>query len=139
MADSNGAFAPDIIELGDKIAALTITKAVQLKDYLRETYKIEPAGGGVVMAGPATGGGAAPVAEKPPEKTEFTVMVDGLADDKKKIQVIKVVRELTQLGLKEAKDVVEQAPKALKENISKDEAEAMKKKLEEAGAKVSLK
>ena len=139
MADSNGAFADDIVDLGDKIAALTITKAVQLKDYLREKYKIEPAGGGVIMAAPGAGGGGAAPVEKPPEKTEFTVVVEGLADPGKKIGVIKVVRELTQLGLKEAKDVVEGAPKPLKENIAKDEAEAMKKKLEEAGAKVSLK
>jgi large subunit ribosomal protein L7/L12 len=140
VPETNGAFTADVIELGDKIAALTITKAVQLKDYLKEKYKIEPAGG-VVMAGGGGGGGAAaaPVAEKPAEKTEFTVVVEGLTDPTKKIGVIKVVRELTSLGLKEAKEVVEQAPKPLKENISKDEAEAIKKKLEEAGAKVALK
>src|SRR5947209_12787156 len=138
MADDNGAttFAPDITELGDKIAALTITKAVQLKDYLKERYKMEPAAGGVVMAaGP--GGGAAP-AEKPAEKTEFTPSLDGY-DPAKKITVIKVVREITGLGLKEAKDLVEGAPKNIKENVSKDEAEAIKKKLEDNGAKVSLK
>ena len=137
MAEGNGAtFAPDITELGDKIAALTITKAVQLKDYLKDKYKIEPAAGGVVMAaGPA----AAAPAEKPAEKTEFTVSLDGLADPTKKINVIKVVREITNLGLKEAKDLVEGAPKPVKENIAKDEAEAIKKKLEEGGAKVSLK
>jgi large subunit ribosomal protein L7/L12 len=134
MAD----FAADIIDLGDKIANLSISKAVLLKDYLKEKYKIEPAGGGVmVAAGPV--GPAAAAAPTPEVKTEFTVVVEGLADPAKKIGVIKVVRELTQLGLKEAKDVVESAPKPLKENISKDEAEAMKKKLEDAGAKVSLK
>jgi large subunit ribosomal protein L7/L12 len=140
MAEGNGAtYAPDVTELGDKIAALTITKAVQLKDYLKEKYKIEPAAGGVVMAaGPAGAGGgaAAPAAEA---KTEFTVSLDGLADPAKKINVIKVVREITNLGLKEAKDLVEGAPKPVKENIPKDEAEAIKKKLEEGGAKVSLK
>jgi large subunit ribosomal protein L7/L12 len=134
MAD----FSADITEIGDKIAALTIAKAVQLKDYLKEKYGIEPAAGGVVMAGGGGGGAAAP-AEKPAEKTEFTVSLDGLADPAKKINVIKVVREITGLGLKEAKDLVEGAPKPVKENIGKDEAEALKKKLEEGGAKVSLK
>ena len=137
MAEGNGAaFAADIQQLGDQIAALTITKAVQLKNYLKEKYGIEPAAGGVVMAGPGPGPA---VAEKPPEKTEFTVSLDGLADPTKKINVIKVVREITNLGLKEAKDLVEGAPKSVKENIAKDEAEAIKKKLEDAGAKVSLK
>ena len=72
-------------------------------------------------------------------QTEFTVTLDGLADPGKKINVIKVVREITQLGLKEAKDLVEQAPKPVKENVSKEDAEALKKKLEEGGAKVSIK
>jgi large subunit ribosomal protein L7/L12 len=139
MAEGNGStFAADVTELGDKIAALTITKAVQLKDYLKEKYKIEPAAGGaVMMAGP--GGPGVAVTEKPAEKTEFTVQLDGLADPAKKINVIKVVREITGLGLKEAKDLVEGAPKPVKENISKDEAETVKKKLEEGGAKVSVK
>ena len=139
MAEGNGAtYAPDITELGDKIAALTITKAVELKDYLKEVHKIEPAGGGVVMAaGPAGGGGAA-VAEKPAEKTEFTVSLDGF-DAAKKINVIKVVREITGLGLKEAKDLVEGSPKPIKENIPKEEAEKIKKQLEDGGAKVSIK
>jgi large subunit ribosomal protein L7/L12 len=138
MAEGNGtSFASDIMELGDKIAALTITKAVQLKDYLKEKYKIEPAAGGVVMAaGP--GGGGAP-AEAKVEQTEFTVVLDGLADPAKKINVIKVVREITNLGLKEAKELVEGAPKPVKENIAKEEANTLKKKLEDGGAKVSLK
>jgi len=128
-------FADDITSLGDKIAALTIVKAVELKEYLKEKYKIEPAAGGVVMAGPGPG----PVtAEKPAEKTEFTVQLDGF-DAAKKITVIKVVREITGLGLKEAKDLVEGAPKAVKENISKEDAEKYKKMLEENGGKVSLK
>jgi large subunit ribosomal protein L7/L12 len=126
-----------INELGDRIAKLTIVEAVQLKNYLKEKYGIEPAGG-VVVAGGGGGGGGAAVAEKPAEKTEFTVSLDGF-DAAKKIQVIKVVREITQLGLKEAKDLVEGAPKPVKENIAKDEAETLKKKLEDAGAKVSLK
>jgi large subunit ribosomal protein L7/L12 len=130
------AFADDVVALGDKIAALTIVKAVELKDYLKEKYKIEPAAGGVGMA--AGSGGAAAVAEKPAEKTEFTVVLAGY-DAAKKINVIKVVREITGLGLKEAKDLVEGAPKPVKENVTKDEAENFKKKLEEGGAKVELK
>jgi large subunit ribosomal protein L7/L12 len=139
MAEGNGtSFAADIMELGDKIAALTITKAVQLKDYLKEKYKIEPAAGGVVMAVGPGGGGAAAAPEAKAEQTEFTVVLDGLADPAKKINVIKVVREITNLGLKEAKELVEGAPKPVKENVSKDEANAVKKKLEDGGAKVSL-
>ena len=141
MAEGNGTtFAADIMEIGDKIAGLTVTKAVQLRDYLKEKYKLEPAAGGAVMvaAGPGGGGGAA-AAEKPAEKTEFTVTLEGLADPAKKINVIKVVREITGLGLKEAKDLVEGAPKPVKENVSKDEAEAIRKKLDEGGAKVSVK
>ena len=127
-------FADDIVALGDKIAALTIVKAVELKDYLKEKYKIEPAAGGV-MAAPAAATAAAPVAEA---KTEFTVVLDDF-DAAKKINVIKVVRELTGLGLKEAKDLVEAKGKAVKENVSKEDAEKFKKQLEEGGAKVSLK
>jgi large subunit ribosomal protein L7/L12 len=141
MAEGNGtSFEADIQELGDKIAALTITKAVQLKEYLKEKYKIEPAAGGVMMAptgGPGGPGGPGPEAKA--EQTEFTVVLDGLADPAKKINVIKVVREITNLGLKEAKELVEGAPKPVKENVAKDEANALKKKLEEGGAKVSLK
>jgi len=139
MAEGNGtSFPSDIMELGDKIAALSITKAVQLKDYLKEKYKIEPAAGGVVMAPMGGPGGPGP-AEKPAEQTEFTVVLEGLADPAKKINVIKVVREITNLGLKEAKELVEGAPKPVKENVAKDEANNLKKKLEDGGAKVSLK
>ncbi len=139
MAEGNGAttYAPKISKMGDEIAALTLSEAVQLKDYLKERHKIEPAAGGVVMQGGVGVGGPAP-AEKPAEKTEFTPSLDSF-DAAKKITVIKVVREITGLGLKEAKDLVEGAPKNVKENVSKDEAEAIKKKLEDAGAKVSLK
>jgi large subunit ribosomal protein L7/L12 len=130
------AFAPDITDLGDKIAKLTIVQAVQLKDYLKEQYKIEPATGGVaMMAGPAAGPAAAVKAEV---QTEFTVVLEGF-DAAKKINVIKVVRELTGLGLKEAKELVEGFPKPVKENVSKDDAEKFKKQLEDGGAKVSLK
>ena len=139
MAEGNGRqWAGDIKEIGDKIAALTVSKAVELGDYLEEVHKIKPAAGGVVMAAGGGGAGGAAVAEKPAEKTEFTVQLDGF-DPAKKINVIKVVREITGLGLKEAKDLVEGAPKPVKENISKDEAEKFKKQLEEGGAKVSLK
>ena|SRR5437868_5434989 len=134
MADT--AVAPEITDLGDKIAKLTIAQAVQLKDYLKEHYKIEPAGGVMMAAAPAGGGAAAPA--KPEEKTEFTVVLEGF-DAAKKINVIKVVRELTGLGLKEAKELVEGFPKPVKENISKEDAEKMKKQLEDGGAKVSLK
>lgn len=136
MAEGNGqSWSPDITELGDKIVALTVAKAVQLGDYLEKKHGIKPAASAVaVAAGPA----AAAVAEKPAEKTEFTVQLDGF-DPAKKINVIKVVREITGLGLKEAKDLVEGSPKAVKENISKEEAEKFKKQLEDGGAKVSLK
>jgi large subunit ribosomal protein L7/L12 len=139
MAEGNGVatYSPDIKEIGDKIVALTVGKAVELGDYLEKVHNIKPAAGGVaVMAGPAQGG---PAPEAAAVKTEFTVQLDGLADPAKKINVIKVVREITGLGLKEAKDLVEGAPKPVKENVTKDEAEAMKKKLEDGGAKVSLK
>ena len=105
-------FGAAIMELGDKLANLRVAEAVQLKDYLKEKYSIEPAGGGVMMAPAAAA--AAPV-EKPAEVTDFQVVLEGLADPAKKIQVIKVVREITSLGLKEAKDMVEGAPKAVKE------------------------
>ena len=134
MADT--AVAPEITDLGDKIAKLTIVQAVQLKDYLKEHYKIEPAGGAVVVAAGPAAAGEAPA--KPEAKTEWTVMLEDF-DPAKKINVIKVVRELTGLGLKEAKELVEGFPKPVKENVSKEDAEKMKKQLEDGGAKVSLK
>jgi large subunit ribosomal protein L7/L12 len=132
MAD----FGPAVMELGDKLANLKVIEAVQLKDYLKEKYNIEPAGGGVMTAAPTA---VTAVPEKPAEVTDFQVILEGLADPAKKINVIKVVREITSLGLKEAKDMVEGAPKAVKETAPKAEAEAIKKKLEDAGGKVSLK
>ena len=138
MAEGNGqVWSPEIKDLGEKIVALTVGKAVELGDYLEKVHNIKPAAGGVVMAGPAGGGGA--VAEKPPEQTEFTVVLDGLADPAKKITVIKVVREITNLGLKEAKDLVEGAPKPVKEGVNKEEADKIKTTLEKVGAKVELK
>jgi large subunit ribosomal protein L7/L12 len=138
MSETNGV-AADIAALGDKIATLTLVQAVELKEYLKTKYKIEPAaGGGVVMAAGPGGAGAA-AEEKPAAKTEFTVVLESF-DAAKKIGIIKAVREvLSGLGLKEAKDLVEGAPKPIKENVAKDEADAIKKKLEEAGAKISLK
>src|SRR5438067_12132117 len=128
-----------IAELGDKLAGLTIAQAVELKNYLKEKYQIEPAGGGVMMAAPAAGGGgAAAPAQKEAEPTEFDVILEG-CDAAKKINVIKVVRELTGQGLAEAKATVEGAPKAIKEGIDKKAAEDLKKKLEDAGGKVSVK
>ena len=129
-------FAADITDLGDKIAALTVTKAVELSTYLEEVHKIKPAAGGVVtqQGGGGAGGGEA---AKPAEQTEFSVVLESFGADK--IKVIKVVREITGLGLKEAKDLVEGAPKAVKENVSKDEAAKIKKQLEDVGAKVTLK
>jgi large subunit ribosomal protein L7/L12 len=132
MAD----FAATITALGDQLASLKVLEAVQLKDYLKEKYNIEPAGGGMMMAAPTVGPA---VAEKPAEVTDFQVILEGLTDPSKKINVIKEVRAITNLGLKEAKDLVEGAPKAVKETAPKDEANAIKKKLEDAGGKVSLK
>jgi large subunit ribosomal protein L7/L12 len=129
-------FAATITALGDQLASLKVLEAVQLKDYLKEKYNIEPAGGGIMMAAPTAGPA---VAEKPAEVTDFQVILEGLTDPSKKINVIKEVRAITNLGLKEAKDLVEGAPKPVKETAPKDEANAIKKKLEDAGAKVSLK
>jgi large subunit ribosomal protein L7/L12 len=127
----------EIQQLGDAIANLKLTEAVALKEYLKEKYKLEPAAGGAVMMAAAPAGPAAAAA--PAEKTEFTVVLDGVADATKKIAVIKVVREITGVGLADGKKLVDESPKTLKENVSKDEAEMMKKKIEEAGGKVTLK
>ena len=126
-----------VTELGDKIAGLTIAQAVELKNYLKEKYGIEPASGGaVMMAGPAgPAGPAAPAAEP----TEFNVVLEAGFDAAKKIGIIKVVREITGQGLAEAKATVEGAPKNIKDGVDKKTAEDVKKKLEEAGAKVSVK
>jgi large subunit ribosomal protein L7/L12 len=127
-------FEAKISKLGDEIAGLTLKEAVDLADYMKDTYGIEPAAGGaVMMAGPGGGGDAA--ADE--EQTEFDVILEAAGD--KKIQVIKAVREATGLGLKEAKEVVDGAPKAVKEKVSKDEADALKAKLEEAGGTVNIK
>ena len=128
----------DIKGLGDQLAGLTLKQAVELADYLKETHKIEAAAGGVMVApGPGGGGGGGAAAEPEAEKTTFDVVLKTAGD--KKIQAIKVVRAATQLGLKEAKDLVEGAPKVVKENLSKEDAEKLKKELEEQGATVELK
>jgi len=125
-------FKDEIKQLGDQIVGLNLLDAQQLSDYLKETYGIEPASGGAVMM--AAGGGDAGGAAE--EQTAFDVILKG--PGQKKIQVIKAVRAITGLGLKEAKELVESAPKAVKEAISKDEAEKVKAELEEAGADVEV-
>jgi large subunit ribosomal protein L7/L12 len=124
-----------IEELGDKLAGLSIKQAVELKNYLKEKYGIEPAAGAVMMAGPAAGGAAPAAADAP---TNFDVILKSAPADKK-IAVIKEVRAATGLGLKEAKDLVDGAPKTVKEALPKEEAEKLKKALEAAGATVELK
>lgn len=122
----------DLKSLAEKIVGLTLLQAAELKKILKDDYGIEPAAGGaVMMAGPAAA--AAPVEEQ----TEFNVML--MDAGAQKINVIKEVRAITGLGLKEAKDLVEGAPKAIKESVSKQEAEDIKKKVEAAGAKVEIK
>ena len=129
-------FDAKVTKIGDEIASLTLKEAVDLAEYMKDKYGIEPAAGGAVMmaaAGGAGGGGAAAAAAQ----TEFDVILDNGGANK--IQVIKVVREATGLGLKEAKDLVDGAPKPVKEKISKDDAEKLKTALEAAGAKVTIK
>lgn len=136
MSDETKTFDAKISKLGDEIASLTLKQAVDLADYMKETYGIEPAAGGaVMMAAPGGGGDGGGAAAE--EKTEFDVVLESSGEQK--IQVIKVVREATGLGLKEAKDLVDGAPKTVKEKISADEAKALKEKLEGAGAKVTVK
>jgi large subunit ribosomal protein L7/L12 len=123
----------DIKSLGDSLVNLTVKEVNELATYLKEEYGIEPAAAAVaVAAGPAAGGEAA--AE---EKSSFDVILKDAGASK--LAVVKVVKELTGLGLKEAKDAVDAAPAPIKEGVSKDEAEALKKQLEEAGAEVELK
>jgi len=122
----------EIKTLGDKLVELTLKQAVDLGDYLKNEYGIEPAAGGAVMvAGPGAGG------EEAEEQTSFDVILKGHGD--KKIQVIKIVREITALGLKEAKELVDSVPKAVKEGLPKEEAEALAEKLKEQGADVEVK
>lgn len=127
-------FSADILQLAEKIVNLTVKDAQSLVDCLKEKHGIEPAGGGAVIMAAGPGGGAAEAVE---EKTSFDVIL--AAAGEKKIQVIKVVRAATGLGLKEAKDLVDGAPKPVKEGLSKEEADALKKELEESGATVEIK
>lgn len=124
----------DINAIAEQIQGLTLLEASQLVKLLEEKLGVSAAAAAVAVAGPATAAAAAPAAE---EKTEFTVVLTGAGANK--INVIKVVRELTSLGLKEAKDLVDGAPKTVKEGVTKDEAEAMKKKFVDAGATVEVK
>ncbi len=121
-------------ELGDKIVGLTLLEAKRVVDYLKEVHGIEPAGGGAVMM--MGGAGAAP-AEAAPEQTEFAVVLTGFGENK--IAVIKVVRAVTGLGLKEAKDLVEGVPKPLKEGLSKEDAEKLKAEVVAAGGACDIK
>lgn len=123
----------DLQKIVDELSGLTVLEAADLAKMLEEKWGVSAAAAVAVAAGPAAGGGAA-AAE---EKTEFTVVLASAGD--KKIEVIKEVRALTGLGLKEAKDLVEGAPKAVKEGVNKEEAEKIKKQLEAAGATVELK
>jgi len=125
----------DLKTLAEKIVGLTLLEAAELKKILKDDYGIEPAAGGaVIMAGPGGAGAAAAPVE---EQTEFNAILATVGAQK--INVIKEVRAITGLGLKEAKDLVEAAPKAIKEGVSKAEAEDIKKKVEAAGATVEIK
>ncbi len=124
----------DIKALGDQLVELTVKEVTELASYLKETYGIEPAAAAVV-AGPAAGGAGGGAAAA--EKTNFDVVLK--APGANKLQIVKLVKELTGLGLKEAKDMVDGAPKTIKEGLPKDEAENLKKQLTEAGAEVELK
>ncbi|MDT8344851.1 MAG: 50S ribosomal protein L7/L12 [Thermohalobaculum sp.] len=124
----------DLAKLAEELVGLTLLQAAELKNILKDKYGIEPAAGAVAVAAVPGAGAAAPVEE---EKTEFDVIL--VEAGEKKINVIKEVRAITGLGLKEAKDLVEAGGKAVKEQVSKDEAAKIKKQLEEAGAKVELK
>jgi large subunit ribosomal protein L7/L12 len=128
--------AGNIEEIAEKLDSLTLLEAAQLSKLLQEKWGVSAAAA-VAVAAPAAGGAAAGGAAAAEEKTEFDVVLNAAGD--KKIQVIKVVRELTGLGLKEAKDLVDGAPKAVKEKVAKAEAADMKKKLEEVGATVEVK
>jgi large subunit ribosomal protein L7/L12 len=128
-------FSADTKSMGDKIAQLTLKQAKELSDYLKDVHGIEPAaGGGVVMAAPSADGGGAPAVV---EKTEFDVILTGFGD--KKLNVVKVVKNLTGASLMDAKKMVEGVPATIKEGVSKEEAEKIKAELVESGGTVELK
>ena len=124
----------DLKEFAEQLVNLTVKEVSELADILKAEYGIEPAAAAVAVAGPAAGGAAGDAGE---EKSEFDVVLTAAGGSK--LAVVKLVKELTGLGLKEAKDLVDNAPSPIKEGIAKDEAEALKKSLEEAGAEVELK
>ena len=124
----------DLKEFAEQLVNLTVKEVNELADILKDEYGIEPAAAAVAVAGPAGGGGAADAGE---EKSEFDVILKAAGGSK--LAVVKLVKELTGLGLKEAKELVDGAPSPLKEGVSKDEAEALQRSLEEAGAEVELK
>jgi large subunit ribosomal protein L7/L12 len=128
-------FSPATKELGDKIVALTLKEAKALSDYLEQVHGIKPAAGAAVITAAPVDAGPAKVAEV---QTEFDVVIESY-EASKKIGIIKIVRAATSLGLKEAKDLVEAIPAKVKEGVSKEDAEKLKKELEEAGAKVIVK
>lgn len=124
----------DIKALGDQLVELTVKEVNELASYLKETYGIEPAAAAVAVAPAGGAGGGAAAAE---EKTNFDVVLNAAGANK--LQIVKLVKDLTGLGLKEAKEMVDGAPKTIKEGLPKDEAENLKKQLTEAGAEVELK
>jgi large subunit ribosomal protein L7/L12 len=124
----------DLKAFAEQLVNLTVKEVNELAQILKEEYGIEPAAAAVAVAAPAAGGAGAAAAE---EKTEFDVILKAAGPNK--LAVVKLVKELTSLGLKEAKELVDGAPKAVKEGVSKDEAEGLKKSLEEAGAEVEVK
>ena len=130
---SETAFADDIKELGDKLVGLTLKKAKELSDYIKDVHGIEPAAGGAVMMAPAADAGAA----APVEQTEFDVIMTSFGENK--LNVVKVVKNITGASLMDAKKLVEAVPAKIKEAASKDDAAKVKKELEEAGATVELK
>ena len=123
----------DLKDFAEKLVNLTVKEVNELADILKEEYGIEPAAAAAVVAGPATGGGG----EAAEEQSEFTVVLKAAGGSK--LAVVKLVKELTGLGLKEAKELVDNAPSNIKEGVAKDEAEGLKSSLEEAGAEVELK
>lgn len=124
----------DLKKLAEELVNLTVKDVNELAQILKDEYGIEPAAAAVAVAGPVAAGAAAPAAE---EKTSFDVVLKSAGANK--LAIVKLVKELTGLGLKEAKDIVDAAPANVKEGVSKDEAEALKKQLTEAGAEVELK
>jgi large subunit ribosomal protein L7/L12 len=125
-------------EILEKLKTLTLLEAAELVAQIEETFGVDasaPVGGAMIMAAPGAAGGGAAAAE---EKTTFDVILESVAEDKR-VAVLKVIRSLTNLGLKEAKDFTSSLPKAVKEGVSKEEADAAKKELEESGGKVTIK